>query len=83
MGSSLYNSREKQGLLWKLIKEEFIMMDFVMTTLSFMVAMLLASSIMMFIIMQKPVLKWYTKKVMKLSEEINDELLYGDEEDEA
>lgn len=51
------------------------MMDFVMMTLSFTVAILLASGISVMVCTNKTVLKWYAKKAMKISAEIAEETL--------
>ena len=50
------------------------MMNFLLMTLSFTVAILLASFIACVCVMNKKVMKWYMKKVMGLTEEITDEL---------
>lgn len=51
------------------------MMDFIVMTLSFTVAILLASGFVLMIIMQPKVLKSYTKYVMKVSNQVVDEML--------
>ena len=50
------------------------MMDFVLLTLSFMVAMLGAGFIAVFIVMNKHVMGWYLKKVNKLTSDIMEEM---------
>ena len=50
------------------------MMDFVMLTVSFTVAILAASFIAVIIVMSKPVMSWYLKKVNKLTSDIMEEL---------
>lgn len=55
------------------------MMDFIVMTLSFTVAILLASGLALMIIMQPKVLKSYTKYVMKMSNQIVEEMF--EEED--
>ena len=50
------------------------MMDFVMLTVSFTVAILAASFIAVTIVMSKPVMSWYLKKVNKLTSDIMEEL---------
>lgn len=55
------------------------MMNFVMMTLAFAVGSLMATGIMVFIMMQPGVMKLYTKKVMKLTNEIVAELVEENE----
>lgn len=53
------------------------MMDFIVLTLSFTVAILLAMAIACVIMLQPVVMKWYTKKMFKVmnhSEDIFEEL---------
>lgn len=54
------------------------MMEFIMLTLSITVAILLAGALSMFIMLSKPVMKWYMKKVYKLTmnnvEDLTEEL---------
>lgn len=50
------------------------MMDFIMMTLSFTVAILLASGLTVVMMLNKKVMKGYMKYVTKLSAEIADEL---------
>lgn len=57
------------------------MMEFVLMTLSFTVAILLATVIMIAIVMNKKVMKAYMKWVNKMSREIVDEMF--DDSDEA
>ena len=49
------------------------MMNFVVMTLSFTVAILLASVLAVILFTNKAVLKWYTKKTMKIAMEIAEE----------
>ena len=56
------------------------MMNFMMMTASFTVAIVLASLIMFVTLLNKPVLKWYMKYATKLSEEIVSELFVDSEE---
>lgn len=49
------------------------MMDFFITTLSFTVAILLASGLSVLVMMNKKTIKWYMKKVNKMTEELSDE----------
>ena len=61
------------------------MMEFIMLTLSITVAILLAGALSMFIMLSKPVMKWYTKKVYKLTMNIFEDLtedLCGEEKSE-
>lgn len=51
------------------------MMNFVIIALGVMFGTLLASFVMLSIVMNKRVLKWYTKRAMQIGEEISDELL--------
>lgn len=70
MDSSL--SRKIHTPLWKLIKKECIkMMNFITMTLSFTVAILLASVISMVIIMQPWAIKSYLKYVTKQMKNID------------
>lgn len=55
------------------------MMEFVMMALAFAVGSLMATGIMVFIMMQPGVMKLYTKKVMKLTNEIVAELVEENE----
>ena len=55
------------------------MMEFVLMVLSFVVAILLSSSIMIAIMMNKKVIKAYMKWVNKMASEIVDEM-FGDSE---
>lgn len=50
------------------------MMNFILMTISFAIAILLASALACAIMLQPKVMKWYTKYVMKMSEKITDEL---------
>ena len=49
------------------------MMNFVIMTLSFTTAILLASAISVMVVTNKRVLKWYLKKVQKSTEEFLEE----------
>ena len=49
------------------------MMEFVLLTLSITVALLLASGLSVLLVTSKPVLKWYMKKVNKITEQVIDE----------
>lgn len=55
------------------------MMEFVMMALAFAVGSLMATGIMVYIMMQPGVMKLYTKKVMKLTNEIVAELVEENE----
>lgn len=50
------------------------MLNFIILTISIMVAILLASALACFIMLQPKVLKWYLRYVQKLTEEIIDDL---------
>ena len=50
------------------------MMDFIVMTLSFTTAMLLASALVFVLMLNKKVMKWYVKYVNKMTVEIADEL---------
>ena len=56
-----------------------MMMEFVMMALAFAVGSLMATGIMVFIMMQPGVMKLYTKKVMKLTNEIVAEIVEENE----
>lgn len=56
------------------------MMDFVTMTLSFTVAILLASGLACAVLLNKKVFKWYMKKAQKVSSEVIEELYDNDEE---
>ena len=60
------------------------MMDFVLMTLSFTVAILLASVISVFVVLNTKVMKWYVKKTKKVTMELFDEsfddLVFEDKE---
>lgn len=49
------------------------MMEFVLLTLSITVALLLASGVALVLCTSKPVIKWYMKKVNKITEQVIDE----------
>lgn len=49
------------------------MMDFVLLTLCITVAIMLASGISVLLVTSKPVLKWYLKKVNKITENVFEE----------
>lgn len=49
------------------------MMDFVLLTLSITVSLLLASGAALVLCTSKPVLKWYMKKVNKITEQVINE----------
>lgn len=55
-------------------KEMFIMLNFIILTISITVAILLASALACFIVLQPKVMKWYLRYVMKMSEDIVNEL---------
>ncbi len=55
-------------------KEEIKMMNFVVMTLSFTVAILLASFIACMIVLNKRVVKWYLKKVNALTMDAFEEI---------
>lgn len=57
------------------------MMEFIIMTLSFTVAILLASGVSVFIVMQPRVMKWYTKRVTKISYQLVDELYEEEDKD--
>jgi hypothetical protein len=80
MGSLLFVfARNTYPFMKRNLKEEFKMMNFVEMTLCIMVAMILASIvttvIMMTVVMNKKVIKWYMKKVTKMSMELAEDLL--------
>lgn len=50
------------------------MMDFVVMTLSFTVAMLLASTLACIIVLNKKVMKWYLKKVNKITMDVFEDI---------
>ena len=62
------------------------MMEFIMLTLSITVAILLAGALSMFIMLSKPVMKWYMKKVYKFTmnniEELAEEMFDEEEKSE-
>ena len=64
-------------------KEEIKMMEFIIMTLSFTVAILLASGIACAIMCNKKVLKWYMKKVNKLSMDLFEEIASDEEDKES
>lgn len=51
-----------------------MMMNFILMTISFAIAILLASVLACAIMFQPKVLKWWVKCVTKMSEKITDEL---------
>ena len=51
------------------------MMNFVIIALAVMVGTMLASFAMLAIVMNKRVLMWYTKRAMRIGEEVSDQLL--------
>ena len=58
------------------------MMEFIILTLSFTVAILLASGLSLYIMMQPKVMKWYMKfivKSMKNMDEISEEILLDEQ----
>ena len=57
------------------------MMEFVIMTLSFTVAILLASVLGVLIMMSKPVMKWYMKRVNKLTNVLLSESFVDETED--
>lgn len=59
------------------------MMDFIVMTLSFTVAILLATVIVVVAVMNKPVMKWYMKKVNKLTMVVLEDTLAASEEEES
>jgi type IV secretory pathway component VirB8 len=61
-------------------KEEIKMMEFVIMTLSFTVAILLASVLSVAIMLNSKVLSWYMKKVNKVTNKMFDESFAADEE---
>ena len=61
-------------------KEEIKMMEFIIMTLSFTCAILLAGVIGCVILMQPKVMKWYMNWAMKISEDCVDAMF--DEKDE-
>lgn len=65
----------------KRLKEEFKMMDFVLMTISFTMAILLAGGLSIMILMNKRVLKWYMKKVEKMTNELFEMSLENKTED--
>lgn len=50
------------------------MFDFIVLTASFTVAILLASLIACVIVMSKPVMKWYMKRMYKMTNDIMERL---------
>lgn len=48
------------------------MLEFIMLTISFTVAILLASGIALYLIMQPKVMEWYMKKVMKMANDMQE-----------
>lgn len=50
------------------------MLNFIILTISIMVAILLASALTCFVMFQPKVFKWYLRYVQKLTEEIIDDL---------
>ena len=58
-----------------------MMMDFIMLTLSIAVAILLASSLSLVLVMNKKVLKWYLHYVNKITDEVVNEVLAVSEEE--
>lgn len=50
------------------------MLNFIILTISITVAILLASALACFIMLQPKVMKWYLRYVMKMSESIVNEL---------
>ena len=50
------------------------MMDFVVLTISFTLAILLASGLACVVLLQPKVMKWYTKKMFKMTNDIAEEL---------
>lgn len=56
------------------------MMNFIVMTLSFTVAILLASGLAIMFVLNKKVLKWYMKKVNKITMEVLEESSYDSEE---
>lgn len=57
------------------------MMEFIMMTLSFTVAMLLASFIALVCVMNKKVLGWYMKKVNKITMDLFEEIASDNSEE--
>lgn len=62
------------------------MLEFIIMTLSFTVAILLAGALSLFIMLSKPVIKWYMKKVYKFVmtdlEELAEEMFDEEEKSE-
>lgn len=48
------------------------MLVFIMLTISFTVAILLASGIALYLMMQPKVMEWYMKKVMKMTNDMQE-----------
>lgn len=48
------------------------MLEFIMLTISFTVAILLASGIALFLAMRPKVINWYMKKVMKMTNDMQE-----------
>lgn len=61
-------------------KEEIKMMEFIIMTLSFTVAIMLASVLSVAITLNSKVLGWYMKKVNKITNKIINESFDSDEE---
>ena len=59
------------------------MMEFIMMTLAIMVGILLASGLTLAVMLNKKVMRAYTKWMMKLTKEFREELFEDLEKDEA
>lgn len=56
------------------------MTNFIVLTLSIAVALLLVYGAAFVVMLNPKVMKWYCKKTMKMMEDVEDELLYGDKD---
>jgi type IV secretory pathway component VirB8 len=61
-------------------KEEIKMMEFVILTLSFTVAILLASALSVVIMLNSKVTKWYMKKINNMTAKMFEESFAADKE---
>lgn len=50
------------------------MMDFIMLVCAIVIALLLVSFVSFVLVLNKPVMKWFTKKYMKLVQDIAEEM---------
>lgn len=57
------------------------MMDFVMMTISFTVAILLAGVVTFFVMFEPHVMKWYMKLVQKRTMELMEDIVVNEEEE--